>query len=364
MDGTILSQGSFISSANNTPVNIPVPSGVDWVEVYNYTLFGTAGSTAPALGFQFLWQIEMPSDSALVWYKTNAAETVNADTITSGGIKLYDPTTGLIVGNSVATTATTNATRPVVSTGNTAGLAVGSVVRMSNTAQGDVNGIDMVVSAVTANTSFELLFASNALATAPGVIGGAGFYRIVEIDDIYYPRRRYVTNITQSVAPTVSTSVEHSLTPGQKIRFHIPQESGMTQLNPTAQNNYLSATVTTVVDAYSFTIEVDTSGFTAFTWPTAAQTPCDFPQVVPFGENTAASLILPFNQTPEFQGQQVYNSNSGILADSTVNTAFLGMTLGVGGTGTASAAAITGPAGSDVSQLIVWKVGKSSYGGQ
>ena len=64
-----------------------------------------------------------------------------------------------LVGNPVATTASTNATRPVVSTASTAGVSVGTVVRLSQTAQTDVNGIDMVVGAVTANTNFTLLTA-------------------------------------------------------------------------------------------------------------------------------------------------------------------------------------------------------------
>ena len=54
--------------------------------------------------------------------------------------------------NPIATTASTNATRPVVSTSTTSSIHVGTVVRMANTAQTDVNGIDMVVGAVSAGS--------------------------------------------------------------------------------------------------------------------------------------------------------------------------------------------------------------------
>jgi hypothetical protein len=368
MDGTIVGQGSFTASANNTPRLVVIPSGVDWMYVYNYTLAGTDGATAPALGFQFYWQRGMAAGTGMVWYKEDGSPIVSADTLLSGGFTLYDPsgqTAGAVplVGNPVATTASTNATRPVVSTADTTGVEVGTVVRMSNTAQDDVNGIDMVVGAVVANTSFTLLTATNALATAPGVVGGAGFYRIINVDSLFYPRRRYVVDISNAVNAQVSTSVEHSLTPGQQVRFRIPAESGMIQLNSTAENNYLSATVVQVLDAYNFTIDVDTSAFTAFTWPTDAQTPCDFPQVVPFGEDTGASLSSVFAQTPLYQGEQIYNTNTGLLADSTVNTGFLGMSLGIGGDGNALGAAITGPAGSAEGEVIYWRAGKSSFGG-
>jgi hypothetical protein len=293
---------------------------------------------------------------------------INADSLVSGGFTLYDPSgqsAGALplISAPVATTASTNATRPVVSTGNTAGLAVGSVVRLSNTAQTDINGIDFVVGAVTANTSFTLMVASNALANVPGLIGGAGFYRIVNYNSLFYPRKRYITNITQAVNAQVSTSIAHGLTPGQEVRFNIPTVSGMVQLNATPDNNYQPAIVLSVVDDYNFTININTTTYTAFTWPTIAQQPSSFPEVTPFGEDTASALSINAAQVPTIGGVQIYNTNTGILADSTVNTGFLGMLLGTGGNGTALGTAITGPAGSVAADVMYWVAGKSSYGG-
>jgi hypothetical protein len=228
----------------------------------------------------------------------------------------------------------------------------------------------MVVGAVTANTSFTLLTATNPLATAPGAIGGAGFYRIVNINPLFYPRRRYVVKITQATNAQVSTSVAHGLTPGQEVRFSIPPQSGMIQLNGNVQNNYQPCTVVTVVDDYNFTINIDTTNFTAFTWPTIAQQPSQFPIVVPFGEDTATALTSTGAQTPSIGGIQIANTNTGILADSTVNTGFLGVVLGVGGTGNASTSLITGPAGTvhfssadaiDAVDTLYWVAGKSTY---
>lgn len=377
MDGTIIGQGSFIVPATVVNQVIAIPCGVDWISVRNYTQTGTAGVVAPgSVGYEFYWQRGMPAGSAMVKYKQVTTNASTDDLILSGGFTLYDPSgqsvgSQPLLGAPVATTASTNATRPVVSTTNTAGISVGTVVRMSNTAQTDINGIDFVVGAVTANTSFTLMAASNALATAPGAIGGAGFYRIVNNGNtaLFYPRRRIVTNITQASNAQVSTSIAHGLTPGQEVRFVIPAVSGMIQLNADPLNNYFprnsltSAIVVTVVDDYNFTINIDTTAYTAFTYPTIAQQPSSFPEVTPFGEDTATSLASPTIQVPTIGGLQINATQSGILADATVNTGFLGMILGTGGAGVQLTTAITGPAGTAAADVVYWRAGKSTFGG-
>ena len=394
MDGTIIGQGTFRSLGTNTGANtigeassitIQIPSGADWMRVLNYSAAGSTGTSAAVfqavgnafVGTEFYWQRGMAPGTGTVKYYANATSVMNGDTLVSGGFTLYDPsgqTAGAqpLLGPAVATTATTNATQPVVSTGSTAGISVGTVVRLSNTAQTDINGFDFVVGAVTANVSFTLLGATNVLATAPGVVGGAGFYRIVNVDSLFYPRRRLITNITRAVNAVVSTSIAHGLTPGQKVRFNIPAVSGMTQLNANSFGVITdgSATILTVVDDFSFTIDVDTTTFTAFTYPTVVQQPSNFPELIPFGENTAASLVAVGNQTPSIAGQQIFNTNTGLLADSTVNTGFLGMILGPGGNGNALTTPILGPAGSIANvaggqspAVMYWLAGKSTYGG-
>jgi hypothetical protein len=398
MDGTIIGQGTFSSiytGANPNPGNatnqaasawtIAIPSGVDWLKVWDYTKAGQnglssvyfGGTNNAFAGNYWYWQRGMAAGTGIVQYKTNSASTLNEDTLVSGGFTLYDPsgqTAGALplLSAPVATTASTNATRPVVSTGSTAGLTVGSIVRLNSTAQTDINGIDFVVGAVVANTSFTLLTSTNALATAPGAIGGAGFYSIVNYNALFYPRRRTVVNITQANPAQVSTAIPHGMTAGQVIRFEIPSVSGMVQLNPSPFNNYQPVTIVQVIDDYNFTINIDTTAFTAFTWPTIAQQPSSFPQFNPVGEDTAAALVSPYAQVPSVGGQQIFNTNTGILADSTVNTGYLGMILGGGGNGNALTTPISGPAGTvhftsgnviDVADSMYWVAGKSTYGG-
>ncbi len=401
MDGTIIGQGSFLANieglANPTPGSasvaqanptiVKIPSGADWMYVRNYTRLGTLGvddaffdGTGDAfVGVEFYWQRGMPMGGGVVKFYTAATGALEADVFVSGQngtFTLYDPSGEdpqalPKLSPAVATTASTNATRPVVSTTNTSGLSVGSVVRMSNTAQTDVNGIDMVVGAVVVNTSFTLLTATNPLSNAPGAIGGAGFYRKVNYFPLFYPSFRYIVDITNAVNAQVSVSVQHGLTAGQEVRFRIPAVAGMVELNATPENNYLRATIVQVIDDYNFTIDVDTTAFTAFSWPTIAQQPSSFPIVTPLGEDTAASLASSFAQLPSIGGEPIYNANSGLLADSTANTGFLGMVLGAGADGVQNGSPILGPAGSvswdaadaATPDTLYWVAGKSTYGG-
>lgn len=390
MDGTILSQGTFRTPGSNTTNNtiangsqmiVQIPSNADFMWVYDYSSFAAAGTNTATFqgvadgstGMRWYWQRGMPSGQAMVEYKGNAVNSMNADLILTGGFTLYDPSAPStpLLSAPVATTAVTNATRPVVSTASTAGLSVGSIVRLSLNAQTDDTGPEFVVGAVTLNTSFTLLTATNPLANVPGAIGGgSGFYRIVNRDHLFYPRNRYIVNITQAVNPTVSTSVPHGMTAGQAVRLQIPAVSGMVQLNSTAQNNYKYASILAVVDDYNFIIDIDTSAFTAFTWPTVAQQPSGYPIMVPVGENTAVALQSLQVLVPQVAGLQIPNTQVGILADATVNTGFLGMILGIGGNGNSLGTPIMGPAGSIANisnvqfpDVMYWVAGKSSLGG-
>jgi len=363
----IIGQGSFIVPATIVNKYIEVPSSADWVKITNYTRKATVGGVN-AFGFEYFWQRGMPFGSACVNYYANGGAAVTGDVITSGGIYMYDPSALLegsqpILGNPVAVTAVTNATQPVISTADTSGVSVGSVIRLSNTAQTDVNGIDFVVGAVNAGVSITLLAASNALANVPGAIGGAGFYRIVHYPPMYYPSRLVVTNITRAANAQVSTAVEHSLTVGQAVRFNIPNESGMIQLNPTVLNKYMYATVVSIVDAYNFTIDLNTSAYTAFSWPTIAQQPSSFPLCEPIGANSAVGLAANNSLFPQYRGNNVHNANNGVFADATINTGYYGLVLGTGALGAISGAAITGPAGSVAADEVFWIAGKSDFGG-
>src|ERR1700685_3994092 len=136
MYGTIIGQGTF--TAPSTIVNqvIAIPQGVDWMAVRNYTQYGNIGTPGSNVGLEYYWQRGMAPGTGIVQYGASTFLTLSADTLLTGGFTLYDPsgqTSGALplLSAPVATTAITNVTRPVVSTSNTAGISVGTIVRLS-----------------------------------------------------------------------------------------------------------------------------------------------------------------------------------------------------------------------------------------
>jgi hypothetical protein len=398
MDGTILGQGSFRNPGpnpttntirNGVPVLVNIPSGCDFMSVWNWVWFGESGLNTvtfngvanAVVGIRYTWQLGMPAGQCMVEYSANGTTVMHNDILTEGGFTLYNPSNPQVsppLGPPVAFSAISNNVQPTVTTGNTAGLSAGSIVRLSNSTQTDTQGIDFVVGSVTTNTSFTLLsgIGFNVLANVPGLVGGAGFYRIVNIDPLFYPRARTIVNISSSASfpnAIVSTSVPHGFTVGQAVRFRIPAICGLQGLNPSSANNYLTATIIDSIfnDAYSFMVDVNTFVMGTFSYPTVAQQPSSFAEVVPVGENTSVSLSSLSPQVPLQNGQQIFNTQTGLLADATVNTGFIGMILGIGGDGQALGTPIIGPAGTvannnDVvlGDLMYWRAGKSSFGGQ
>ena len=320
---TLINQGTFVSAGEN--VILDLRSSFDWIRVYNFT---AASQAAANLGFEYYWQRGMAQGSGLFWSKLG---TVTNDPITVSNIAANEGffeinSTGNPVGAQVAQTGITNATQPTVSTADTGQLATGSIVRLSSDSNlPNIMGFDIEIDNVIANTSFEFRYA---LANVPGAVGaGNGFYRPIAFDPIYYPRHRYIVNISQATQGVVTTSVSHGYTVGQQVRMQVPAAFEMTQLD-----NQL-VTIVDVPTAGSFTIDVDTSAYTPFVFPAVALVPFTFAQVVPVGADTGESIA----------------QNVNILADATRNQGIIGAQLIAGA---------NSPAG-QASDVIYWRAGKS-----
>lgn len=323
---TTTSQGFFIS--NGSPVFLPFPSGVDWIEVRNLTQI--LAEPTPGVGVEWWWQSQMAPGSAVEYFNTSGGTALNITAISSNGFTLLN-TTNPPLNAPIAITASTNATQPVVSTGNTTNLFTGSIVRLTNiTAQPNLNGYDFSIDTVVASTSFRI---KNPLANAPGAAGTNGFYTLVSSfappagGPYWYPSLRRIVNITQAFPAVITTSVDSAYLPGQSIRLSVPPAFGMTQADGLLVN-IIS------VSGGNITVNLDTTGFTAFKFPLAAAYPFTPAQCVPVGEET----------------DQFSDPNS--LADSTVNLGQVGLVLGAGA---------NGPAGQN-GDNIIWIGGKTFNG--
>lgn len=328
MDNTIILQGRFTSTG--AAVTIPLRSGVDWMKVYNTTVAAAAQTTA--VGVEYYWQAGFEQDAA--WeYKKAGSGVSGANLVTyntSGGFTLVDSSVDQQGNPNATVTAVSTAATPIVSNSGTNGLIPGQIVRLSNiSGANQLGGIDFTVGSSTNGTSqFSLAYMSQLQAA-----GTTGSWTLIKYDPLFYPRRRYITKITQASQAVVTLSVTHGYKVGQLVRVVVPAVFGMTQMNNLQATIVAVNTATTEATGNTITLNIDSSAFSAFAFPVSAIAPFTFAQIVPVGEDTPYAL-----------SQQV-----DILSDRTTNTGFIGMQL---------AAGANSPAG-QASDVIYWVAGKS-----
>jgi len=310
-------QGSFTSDGKNKTLKIR--SGFDWIRIVNETQHA---ATNNGYGVEYYWRLGQGTKMTMA-YRPAADHTVGTNIVTSA-ITVVD-SSDFATGSRISVTAGTNAVQPVYSTGDTSGLTVGSIVRIDSSAQTNLNGLDFSIDTINANTDFRL---ANALATAPGIAAGAaGYYKLIapniEIYRMFTPSNRNISNITSASSAVVTTLVDHGYAIGQQVSFKVPEEFGMTQLDG------LSGNITAVTDS-TFTVDIDTSSFTAFKFPSYTLSPFVLASVVPVGDN------------PAYSG---YMTAPGAFK----NQGFSGVILTAG---------TTGPGG-NAGDVISWRAGKS-----
>jgi len=336
---TITTQGSFVS--DGTSHIVTVPQGIDWFKVFNYSVWQ---AQTLASGYEFTWLRGMPINEGLIQFNTQTAafDFVSASAAcstapVSPGFILFDSTTQL-PSVQVVVAACSNNVAPVITTANTLSLVPDqTVIRIYGyTTAESINGIDYTVTAVTPATNFTLPTHATAI---PADAGSANSnYRVISYDPspMFYPTNRTIINISQAVNAVVTTSVVHQYTVGQKVRLMVPSASyGMVEAN----NLLVTVTVASAATPTQFTCNLDTTGFTAFTWPTTLATRQQLAQVIPVGEECS-------NFTPASGYVPPYASLS--FFDATENKGIRGMLLGAGA---------MSPAGVNTN-IIYWQAGK------
>lgn len=361
MDGTILGQGTFVSTGAAT--TIAIPSGCDFINVVNYT---QSAVTSSANGSRFYWQLGMGTTGV---YQLNTSGALTSAQGATNSFVLFDPSlsqSGPLNNGSTGISAISSATPPVATVGSTAGLSAGTIVRLTNLVSSagvnmaSYNGMDFSVGYGTfGGTSFSIDYMNTLTTTSTGSWRVVGFpittsngLGIITTQGLFYPRRRYITNISAAAQAVVTLSVQHNFTVGQEVRLRLPGGSAVWgsyavldsyQLNTSGNSGNPISYIITAVDTATgnthntITLNVNTTGFGSFTFPSGSLVPLTQAQVVPVGEDTATAL----------------NNNVNILGDATQNVGFLGMTLAGGATGPAGVA----------SDVIYWVAGKSTYGG-
>jgi len=337
---TIIQSGSFVGATGVDKV-LQLRSDVDWMKTYNYTTM--AAGVAATTAIEHTWFRGMAARDGLFSAYIGGA-LVTSSCATQRGLGVYSEgftrldSSAQTLGASVQVNGiAAGGVPPVVTAANVATLTNGNIVRLYNITGGQqLGGVDFSIDTLNIGAgTFRLPGMS------PIVLAGAGApsaYRKVYYNPLYYPRNRTISAITQAANAQVTTTVAHGLTVGQEVRFSIPEITalafGMIELDRT------NAIVATVVDAYNFTINVDTTAMTAFAFALTADVGpgMSFPQIIPFGIDMNTALA----------------ANVDYLADATVNQGYIGMLLGANTAGGVNYC----PAGI-TADVIYWVAGKS-----
>lgn len=326
MDNTIILQGRFTGTGND--VIIPLRSGVEWMEVWNFTQIGAAQTDARAV--QWYWQVGMPAAQSVGYLKAGILAADNLMSVIPNTFFLFDQSANP-VGALEPVDDIDNGNPPIV-TALAHGLQVGDVVRMINVAGGlQVSAMDFTVGndTLTVNT-FSLDYMQPIIAAA-----GPGNFRWIKFQPLFYPRYRFITDITLAARAVITLSVTHGYEIGQQIRVYVPAIFGMTEMNG------LLATITDVdLGANTIEVDIDSTAFTPFVFPLTGDVPFTSALVVPVGEDTSFALAMDEN----------------ILSDATENVGVLGMRLTAGDPGVDLA--LSGPAGNN-GDVMFWKAGVS-----
>lgn len=293
MPFTIVSQGTFTQPATAVNQNIPLPSGADYFKTINLTQMALATPTVCVAGEWFGGGLTA-SNAGLRWRKAGSSAILIDSFATSTASNGFTYVTAFPSPQAALTgTTITNANPAVASVTNTYSNG-DQVVIYNSVGMQQISGMTFTISSVS-GSGFSLtgLNASAFTAGATSFIVRRVAQSPVGLTTPVAPSFLYVTAVTLAVGAQVTTSQQHGLVVGQKIEFTVPGSFGMVQLNNFNQGRSLPIIVASVVDTYNFTINIDTTNYTAFAFPANSGSPTTqlFATVAPAGQATTFNPI-------------------------------------------------------------------------
>lgn len=292
---TIISQGTFTQPATAVNQIIPLPSGADYFKTYNYTKSIANAPTGAFMGEWFGGGITAVNDG-IRWGKAGSTAVIVDNFLNASS----NPASGF-------TYVTANPAPQAALTGTTITKASAAVASVTNTYNnGDqvviynavgmeqISGMIFTISSVTGSQFTLLGLNSSAFATSATAFS---VRRLTQspagIVTPMAPQALQVTAVSQAVGAQVTTSQIHNLVVGQKIEFTVPGSFGMVQLNNFYQGGSKPIIVASVVDTYNFTLNIDTTNYTAFALPASSGSPTTqlFATVAPAGQATTFNPI-------------------------------------------------------------------------
>lgn len=293
--------GSY--TADGLSKQIAIPFTPDWFELHIQG--NSSGSVWEASGVTPVvksawWQAGMADGSALTVQNTTAAATDERVFLASDGIGLF-ASDATLLGTPFTISGITNASPPVATTTVAHGYTTGDVVILTGTTAAlQLASIVYQITVVTP-TTFSLINM-----TAPGSAATAGTVRKVLFPSVFFPQLRYISGVTQAANAVITFTVDHDYQVAETLRFHVPTEFGMVELDG-LEGEVISVTASTI------TVDIDSSAFTAYAFPTSAVASLgtSFGQATPIGQQ---STLTSTNLSASF----VNNGSRGVLLGATV----------------------------------------------
>lgn len=325
-----------------------LPSKV-WIT--NETQYGVLSTGFETIQ-QVFWDGVNPTNTKLQ-YLNAAGTALLPGTLATNGISLYNGAGAspnpYLLGPKIAGTTYVKATGTFTIT-STASLAPGSTVLMTSfSVDKQLGGMLFTVATVPSATTFTIANSGNWLNTA-SFTGGAQTFNVqlVTVPYLFYPQNSQIVFISAANPAVITTSTTMNLSAGQQVRLYVPKAFGMTQANfVTAVISSVSANQITLGGAalgpnggFGVVNGLNSTGFTAFSWPTVTGVPYTPAYVVPIGSGPYPGGIG--------------NYTDDTLQDATINTSFQGFTIGTSILQTAAAGTIGVVAG-DILSWTAWR---------
>lgn len=224
------------------------------------------GDDAAETSVESWWRRGMAQGAAQTTDQAVTTGILSSEAVTTGGFTFINTAEPPVFAPLATTAITASAGTFIVSMANTGNIAVGDwVLLYATTGALQIAGYKFQVTAVTANTSITLGYIASSGITfaADATAGQVKKY----IPNRMYPRYSFIANITAATQAVVYFTGKNDYTVGEILSFRVPEEFGMQEMN-LVQARVLSVTNSATVS--SVTLDWDSSGYTAFTFPTSA----------------------------------------------------------------------------------------------
>lgn len=295
-----IGSGTYTNPATLVTQNIALSDQPDWFFVKDLTNWGkvSGGNYVAANPVYAEWFSNMAAGSFLgegQAANASGAAALFATQGTSGGFTFINTTNPPLFASLAGTTVDKTAFTVLMT--NTGSIAVGDTVRLTNVVgMQQISGYTFGVTAVSANTSITLGYMATAVAAGLTIAANGTACTVTKvIPNKYYPKLRRIAFVQQATTPKVYFTEPNLFTIGEIVDFLVPTPYGMVQLSSLTKASGGAPTVLTVTNTAtesSITINLNTTGFSAFVFPSSANI---FTSASPAVCVPAGSGIVPLN---------------------------------------------------------------------